>query len=480
MLFNSLQFLFFLPLVFFLYWGIKERKAQNLLIVVASYVFYGWWDWRFLLLIALTSVCSYLSGIYIDRRPQHGRQLMVLNLLFNLGILGVFKYYNFFTENFSLLLHTVGLKTDLPTLNIILPVGISFYTFQALSYTIDVYRRQLRATTDPVEFFAFISFFPQLVAGPIERATNLLPQFQRPRTFDYDKATDGLKQMLWGFFKKIVVADSCAVGVENIFSNYPSMSGGLLFLGGVLFAFQIYGDFSGYSDIAIGTARLFGIDLMRNFNIPYFSRNISEFWSRWHISLTTWFRDYIYIPLGGNREGRLRTLRNTLIVFLVSGIWHGANWTFVCWGLYHALLIIVFFLLGVRRQPMVVAANSVLPSVKECAQMAATFFLVVIGWIIFRAENMSSAYNYIARMFTTSWTDLSAQSFIDLAVLKNALIGCVIMLFVEWIQRKKAHGLDLQQPAVGRFQQIALCYALIFLILLLGEFGENQFIYFQF
>ena len=480
MLFNSLQFLFFLPLVFFLYWGIKERKAQNLLIVVASYVFYGWWDWRFLLLIALTSVCSYLSGIYIDRRPQHGRQLMVLNLLFNLGILGVFKYYNFFTENFSLLLHTVGLKTDLPTLNIILPVGISFYTFQALSYTIDVYRRQLRATTDPVEFFAFISFFPQLVAGPIERATNLLPQFQRPRTFDYDKATDGLKQMLWGFFKKIVVADSCAVGVENIFSNYPSMSGGLLFLGGVLFAFQIYGDFSGYSDIAIGTARLFGIDLMRNFNIPYFSRNISEFWSRWHISLTTWFRDYIYIPLGGNREGRLRTLRNTLIVFLVSGIWHGANWTFVCWGLYHALLIIVFFLLGVRRQPMVVAANSVLPSVKECAQMAATFFLVVIGWIIFRAENMSSAYNYIARMFTTSWTDLSAQSFIDLAVLKNALIGCVIMLFVEWIQRKKAHGLDLQQPAEGRFQQIALCYALIFLILLLGEFGENQFIYFQF
>ena len=443
-------------------------------------VFYGWWDWRFLLLIALTSVCSYLSGIYIDRHPQHGRQLMVLNLLFNLGILGVFKYYNFFAENFSLLLHTVGLKTDLPTLNIILPVGISFYTFQALSYTIDVYRRQLRATTDPVEFFAFISFFPQLVAGPIERATNLLPQFQRPRTFDYDKATDGLKQMLWGFFKKIVVADSCAVGVENIFSNYPSMSGGLLFLGGVLFAFQIYGDFSGYSDIAIGTARLFGIDLMRNFNIPYFSRNISEFWSRWHISLTTWFRDYIYIPLGGNREGRLRTLRNTLIVFLVSGIWHGANWTFVCWGLYHALLIIVFFLLGVRRQPMVVAANSVLPSVKECAQMAATFFLVVIGWIIFRAENMSSAYNYIARMFTTSWTDLSAQSFIDLAVLKNALIGCVIMLFVEWIQRKKAHGLDLQQPAVGRFQQIALCYALIFLILLLGEFGENQFIYFQF
>lgn len=286
--------------------------------------------------------------------------------------------------------------------------------------------------------------------------------------------------MLWGFFKKIVVADSCAVGVENIFSNYSSMSGGLLFLGGLLFAFQIYGDFSGYSDIAIGTARLFGIDLMRNFNIPYFSRNISEFWSRWHISLTSWFRDYLYIPLGGNREGRLRTLRNTVIVFLVSGIWHGANWTFVCWGLYHALLIIVFFLLGVRRQPMVVAANSVLPSAKECAQMVVTFFLVIIGWIIFRAENMSTAYHYIARMFTTPWTDLSAQSFIDLAVLKNALIGCVIMLFVEWIQRKKVHGLDLQQPAVGRLQQIALCYALIFLILLLGEFGENQFIYFQF
>ena len=481
MLFNSLQFLFFLPLVFFLYWGIKERKAQNLLIVVASYVFYGWWDWRFLLLIALTSVCSYLSGIYIDRRPQHGRQLMVLNLLFNLGILGVFKYYNFFAENFSLLLHTVGLKTDLPTLNIILPVGISFYTFQALSYTIDVYRRQLRATTDPVEFFAFISFFPQLVAGPIERATNLLPQFQRPRTFDYDKATDGLKQMLWGFFKKIVVADSCAVGVENIFSNYSSMSGGLLFLGGLLFAFQIYGDFSGYSDIAIGTARLFGIDLMRNFNIPYFSRNISEFWSRWHISLTTWFRDYIYIPLGGNREGRLRTLRNTLIVFLLSGIWHGANWTFVCWGLYHALLIIVFFLLGVRRQPKVVAANSVLPSVKECAQMAVTFFLVVIGWIIFRSENMSMAYHYIVRMFTTPWTDFSAKMFIDLTVLKDALIGCAIMLLVEWLQRKKAHGLEYNSSRLMRWTTVrwSLYIFLIYTIFYCIR-TQTEFIYFQF
>ena len=287
--------------------------------------------------------------------------------------------------------------------------------------------------------------------------------------------------MLWGFFKKIVVADSCAVGVENIFSNYPSMSGGLLFLGGVLFAFQIYGDFSGYSDIAIGTARLFGIDLMRNFNIPYFSRNISEFWSRWHISLTTWFRDYIYIPLGGNREGRLRTLRNTLIVFLVSGIWHGANWTFVCWGLYHALLIIVFFLLGVRRQPMVVAANSVLPSVKECAQMAVTFFLVVIGWIIFRSENMYMAYHYIVRMFTTPWTDLSAWSFVDRSVLKEALIGCAIMLLIEWLQRQKAHGLEFKISGLMRWTAVrwSLYLFLIYTIFYCVR-TQTEFIYLQF
>lgn len=337
MLFNSLEFAVFLPLVFLCYWFVVNRnlKLQNFFIVCVSYLFYGWWDWRFLTLIAFTTFCSFLSGILIEKyegKRRIQKIISALNIVLNLSILGIFKYFNFFTENLGRLFEIFGFALDWVTLDILLPVGISFYTFQALSYTIDVYQHKLKPTHDAVSFFAYVSFFPQLVAGPIERATNLLPQFYVRRQFDYMGAVDGLRQILWGLFKKMVVADNCALAVNQIFGSYAEQSGGMLIIGAVLFTFQIYGDFSGYSDIAIGTARLFGFNLMQNFNHPYFSRDIAEFWRRWHISLTTWFRDYIYIPLGGSRVGRAKVIRNTFIIFLISGFWHGANWTFVAWG----------------------------------------------------------------------------------------------------------------------------------------------------
>ena len=356
MLFNSIQFAIFLPIVFLLYWFVFDRfiskskhqlRLQNAFVVVASYVFYGWWDWRFLLLIAFTSFCSWGSGMLMQRvesqqidpkltgggnsleinKLQRRKKLIATaNIVLNLLILAVFKYYDFFVTEFAQLFH---ISTEGLLLKVILPVGISFYTFQALSYSIDVYRGKIEPTKDIIAFFAFISFFPQLVAGPIERATNLLPQFLKKREFDYDTAVDGMRQILWGLFKKIVVADNCAVYVDQVFSSYQTQSGSTLLLAAIFFTFQIYGDFSGYSDIAIGTAKLFGIKLMRNFNVPYFSRDIAEFWRRWHISLTTWFRDYVYIPLGGSRVSKAKVVRNTFVIFLLSGFWHGANWTFI-------------------------------------------------------------------------------------------------------------------------------------------------------
>jgi D-alanyl-lipoteichoic acid acyltransferase DltB (MBOAT superfamily) len=354
MLFNSIQFALFLPIVFLLYWFVFDRfisksrwqlRLQNALVVVASYVFYGWWDWRFLLLIAFTSLCSWGSGLLIGKSKtgREAKTWTTLNIVLNLLSLAIFKYYDFFVTEFAQLFH---ISTDGLLLKVILPVGISFYTFQALSYSIDVYRGKIEPTKDIIAFFAFISFFPQLVAGPIERATNLLPQFLKKREFDYDTAVDGMRQILWGLFKKIVVADNCAVYVDQVFSTYTNQTGSTLLLAAIFFTFQIYGDFSGYSDIAIGTAKLFGIRLMRNFNVPYFSRDIAEFWRRWHISLTTWFRDYVYIPLGGSRVNKAKVVRNTFIIFLVSGFWHGANWTFIAWGAYHAILFLPLILTG--------------------------------------------------------------------------------------------------------------------------------------
>lgn len=479
MLFNSIEFAVFLPLVFMLYWFVFNRKLklQNLFIVVASYIFYGWWDWRFLLLIAFTSFCSWGSGLLVEKNkdyPKKAKAISAVNIVLNLLILGVFKYYDFFVKEFA---EIFGISSEGLLINIILPVGISFYTFQALSYSIDVYRGNLKPTHDVIQFFAFVSFFPQLVAGPIERATNLLPQFGRSREFNYDNAVDGLRQILWGLFKKMVVADNCAIYVDQVFSDYSSQSGSTLLLGAVLFTFQIYGDFSGYSDIAIGTAKLFGIKLMRNFNVPYFSRDIAEFWRRWHISLTTWFRDYVYIPLGGSRVSKAKVVRNTFVIFLLSGFWHGANWTFIVWGGYHALLFLPLILSGKNRKYTgAVAAGRKFPSLIELGQMLLTFLMAVIGWIIFRAKTIAEAWDYLCGLFSKSllsipWLDTRHYYL-------PVFIGIVVMLVVEWIQRDKEHPFDLA-GVKSHALKFSIYYVMLVALFWFGGHAES-FIYFQF
>lgn len=529
MLFNSVEFAFFLPIVFLLYWFLfdyalcrckHQLMLQNLFIVVASYVFYGWWNWRFLILIAITTLCSYLSGLLIEygfiankceeasalgggKPSRIIKQLLTnprlwlwVNVLLNLAILGTYKYYDFFVLSFAQLF---GCQSDNLLLHLVLPVGISFYTFQALSYSIDVYRRQIQPTHDLVAFTAFLSFFPQLVAGPIERATNLLPQFLQKRHFDYTQAVDGMRQILWGLFKKIVVADNCATYVDTVFADYASYSGSTLLLAAVLFSVQIYGDFSGYSDIAIGTAKLFGIKLMRNFNVPYFSRDIAEFWRRWHISLTTWFRDYVYIPLGGSRPvvpehihhkeayKKAVIIRNTFIIFLLSGFWHGANWTFIAWGAYHAFLFLPLILLGKNRRYRDIVAtitlpdgttkSKMLPSFREAAQMLFTFTLAVFGWIIFRVDTITDAGAFITGICNKSLISIpwliNRQFYIPLAC------AMVSMFLVEWIGR-----LDTGSFLSGkiRYQSIRWIVYLLLIVAIAryGGFEQVQFIYFQF
>ena len=506
MLFNSIEFALFLPIVFLIYWAIGyahinnqlKLRLQNAFVVIASYVFYGWWDWRFLLLIAFTSFCSWGSGLLINpsRPPHEGRRLftpkfwMIANIILNLGILAIFKYYDFFVREFGQLF---GISTESLLLRIILPVGISFYTFQALSYSIDVYRKKIEPTRDIVAFFAYVAFFPQLVAGPIERATNLLPQFQTNRKFSYDQAVDGMRQILWGLFKKIVVADNCATYVDQVWSTYDTQTGSTLLLAAILFTFQIYGDFSGYSDIAIGTAKLFGIKLMRNFNNPYFSRDIAEFWRRWHISLTTWFRDYVYIPLGGSRPEipahiqnpdrykKLIIIRNTFVIFLLSGFWHGANWTFIAWGAYHALLFLPLILLGQNRKYInQVAEGRLLPTWKECGQILCTFMLVVIGWIIFRAETIGQAWDYICGMMQFGTLRASYRFFLpNESLVYPTNLYIIAMIVVEWLQRNKQHGLEVLNTSKNKWLRVAFYYALVWMII--QNVGTEQtFIYFQF
>ncbi|MBQ9558716.1 MAG: MBOAT family protein [Bacteroidaceae bacterium] len=481
MRFNSFEFLIFLPVVFLLYWHIfRGRRWQNLLIVIASYVFYGWWDWRFLCLIAVTSLSSFGSGLLLERCEGHPRWRKLVcgsNIAFNLAILGTFKYYNFFVENLEALLRTtVGYELDWVTLKVILPVGISFYTFQALSYTIDVYRRQLPATRGAIEFFAYISFFPQLVAGPIERARNLLPQFQQARHFDRAKAVDGLRQMLWGFTKKMVVADSCAVVVNEHWSEYAQFNGLTLFVLALLFTFQIYCDFSGYSDIAIGSARLFGFNLMRNFNYPYFSRSIPEFWRRWHISLMTWFRDYVYIPLGGSRCGRWKTVRNIYIVWGISGLWHAANWTYVSWGLFHATLLTIYLLLGIQtKYKENVAHGRLLPNVREVLQMGLTFSLVVVSFIFVRSEDLQQTLGFMRTMFLSMFDGCS------LPFGKTLLLYSAALLVVEWLQREKQHALQFSANGLLRHRWMRWAVYYVLLVLISQKLGNEQtFIYFQF
>jgi D-alanyl-lipoteichoic acid acyltransferase DltB (MBOAT superfamily) len=485
MLFNSFEFAIFLPIVFLLYWFVLNRnlRLQNAFVIVASYVFYGWWNWRLLILIAFTSLCSWTSGLLIQKfRSEHWKAkfVSITNIVVNLLILGVFKYYNFFVQSFADVF--LDGNADGLLLDLILPVGISFYTFQALSYSIDVYKHKIEATRDIIAFFAFISFFPQLVAGPIERATNLLPQFLNKRNFDYDIAVNGCRQMLWGFFKKVVVADNCAIVVNQIFDNYQEQTGSVLLVGAIFFAFQIYGDFSGYSDIAIGTAKLFGIKLMQNFKTPYFSRDIAEFWRRWHISLTTWFRDYVYIPLGGSRCSKWKIVRNTFIIFLLSGFWHGANWTFIAWGGYHAFLFLPLILMGKNRKyTNTVAEGRLLPTMKEIIQMSLTFLLVVIGWVIFRSENIGQAWEYICSLCDTDIWKVSYRFFLFPQHYESIFI--IVMLVVEWLQRGREYGLEMSGIKVFRLKAVRwIVYFIIVItyILVVSTIGKSDFIYFQF
>ena len=483
MLFNSIDFAIFLPIVFILYWFVTNRnlKSQNFLILVTSYVFYGWWDWRFLSLIVFSTIIDFTVGVKLKNQEEPFKRKVLLwtSILVNLGFLGFFKYYNFFLDNFITAFSFFGTEIKANTLNIILPVGISFYTFQTLSYTIDVYKKKLEPTKDFIAFSAFVSFFPQLVAGPIERATHLLPQFYKKRTFDYSKAVDGLRQILWGLFKKVVIADNCAEFANLIFNNSADYSGSTLVLGALFFTFQIYGDFSGYSDIAIGTSRLFGFDLMRNFNFPYFSRDIAEFWRKWHISLSTWFRDYLYIPLGGSRGGTIMKVRNIFIIFIVSGFWHGANWTFIVWGALNALYFLPLLLTKRNRNNLgSVAQGSYLPSIKELLSILMTFGLTVIAWIFFRAENINHALFYISEIFSPSIFTIPDLALSGKPLIVIVLIG--VFVLIEWLGREGEYAIALLGLKWKRPIRYLMYYCIVLMIMYFGNFKGNQFIYFQF
>ncbi|WP_340202313.1 MBOAT family O-acyltransferase [Ascidiimonas sp. W6] len=478
MLFNSIDFAIFLPIVFLCYWFVvgKQLKWQNLLLVAASYLFYGWWDWRFLSLILFSTLVDYSVGIALKNQENQQKRtaLLWISIVVNLGFLGFFKYYNFFLDNFIQAFSFFGTDFQASSLQIILPVGISFYTFQTLSYTIDVYKQKLAPTQNFVAFAAFVSFFPQLVAGPIERATNLLPQFYKQRTFCYTKAVDGLQQILWGLFKKMVIADNCAKYANEIFNNSADYSGSTLALGVFFFAFQIYGDFSGYSDIAIGTSRLFGFNLMKNFAFPYFSRDIAEFWRRWHISLSTWFRDYLYIPLGGSRGGTLMKVRNTFIIFIVSGFWHGANWTFIVWGALNAIYFLPLLLLKKNRiHTDVIAQDRWLPSFTEFFKMTLTFLLTMVAWIFFRAQNVPHAWDYLYGVFSGSLFSIP-QIFPP-----NLILMIVFFLIIEWLGREEAYAIEKVATKKSRSFRWTIYLGICYLIFLF-QGSQQEFIYFQF
>ncbi len=482
MLFNSLEFAVFLPIVFVLYWFVtaKNLKLQNLLLLLASYVFYAWWDWRFLGLILFSSLADYLIGISLSKTSEKRSksQLLGLSIGLNLGVLALFKYYNFFIDSFSDAFSLFGQTLNPNHLDLILPIGISFYTFQTLSYTIDVYKEKITPTTNMVAFFCFVGFFPQLVAGPIERAKNLLPQFFKKRTFERRQAVDGLRQMLWGFFKKMVIADNCADYVQTIFQNPESFNGSTLVLGAFLFAFQIYCDFSGYSDIAIGTARLFGFNFKQNFAFPYFSRDIAEFWRRWHISLSTWFRDYLYIPLSGNRGSQLRVARNVFLVFLISGFWHGANYTFLVWGGLNALFFMPLLVLKKNRHNLeIVALGKLIPKLRELFAIVGTFMLTTLTWIFFRSDNITIAITYLKGIFNRSLIEIP-QFFNEEKMILVILFICFLII-IEWYGRMQKHALERFGFGWPKILRLGFYYTLVMLIFLFGA-REQSFIYFQF
>ena len=475
MLFNSIEFLLFLPIVFVLYWFVfnKKLKYQNLLILISSYVFYGWWDYRFLSLILLSTIVDFFIGLSIPNQDLEKQKLLLwCSVLFNLSVLGFFKYYNFFVDSWIDLFSSFGyVIKSVWTLNIILPVGISFYTFQTMSYTIDIYKGKLKPTKDFISFASFVSFFPQLVAGPIERASNLLPQILKKRVFKYEQGVQGLRLILWGMFKKVVIADSLAPMVNDIFGNYQELGGGTLWLGIIYFAFQIYCDFSGYSDIAIGTSKLFGFELMSNFKFPYFSRNIGEFWRRWHISLSTWFRDYLYIPLGGSQKGKWMSIRNIFIIFLVSGFWHGANWNFVFWGLFHSMLFLPTFIFNTNRKytASIIAENTLLPKPKEIIQIGTTFIVVTIGWVFFRSDTLEDSFIFLYKMIFEFDINLSKAS---------GLLYIIPLTTLDYMIRTNERNIIFTKNKLANNSLFILF--IISIVLLFFKETSADFIYFQF
>ncbi len=480
MIFNSIDFALFLPIVFCLYWFVTKGSLsiQNILLLASSYFFYAYWDPRFLFLLIFSTFLDYFTGIKMHdaKDEKHKKFWFWLSIIMNIGFLGVFKYFNFFAESFALLLDKVGLHVDIWTLQVILPVGISFYTFHGLSYVIDIYKNRIKPERKFFDYALFVSFFPLLVAGPIERATHLLPQIQKIRVFNYARAVDGLRQILWGLFKKVVVADGCAEYANLIFNSSSDYSGSTLVMGAIFFTFQIYCDFSGYSDIALGTARLFGIELLKNFSFPYFSRDIAEFWRRWHISLSTWFRDYLYIPLGGSKGGLWMKIRNTFIIFIVSGFWHGANWTFVVWGALNALYFLPLMLTNSNRSNMeIVAQGKYFPTIREFAGMIVTFTMAVFGWIFFRSKDVTHAFDFIKGIFTD---DLFHKP--NLPELADLTIFFIFfMLIIEWFGREGNYALErFGLRWFTPFRWLFYCFLIVCIIVLSGK--EQEFIYFQF
>ena len=478
MLFNSTTFLVFVVSAFALYWSIfyRNRNWRNAFLLVTGYVFYGWWDYRFLGLIALSTIVDFAVGRAMFKSDSDSKRKLLLtsSIAVNLGILGFFKYYNFFINSFADFSEGIlGLDANPSTLSIILPVGISFYTFQTLSYTIDLYRRQIEPSKNFIEFAAFVSFFPQLVAGPIERAANLLPQFREKKRFTYRDGSSGMRLIIWGLFKKTVIADNCAPYVNEIFENYQELPAPVLFMGAVFFAFQIYGDFSGYSDIAIGTARLFGFRLMTNFNYPYFSRSVGEFWRRWHISLSTWFRDYVYIPIGGSRKNLQHTIRNLIVVFLVSGLWHGANWTFVAWGGLHAAFMIPALLLPNNRFIESSGKMKIIPNIGEFLKLIRTFFLVTVAWVFFRASDVSMGIDYLSAIFTRFSLP---ENFYYFPPWLLALI--LLMVILEWLGKDSTP--DRSMNRLKPWIRYGLYLSLFAIWFFYNAPEKQEFIYFQF
>lgn len=472
MLFNSFEFLLFLPIVFVLYWFVfKPLRWQNVLILVASYFFYGWWSWKFMILLAVSTFADYLYGFSVaSPNRKKSKFFLWLSVINNLGILGVFKYYNFFALECKQVFALVGLHANPVLLKVAIPIGISFYTFHGMSYVFDIYRGKQKPVRNFVDYAVFVSFFPLLVAGPIERANHLLPQIQKKRFFDYSKAVAGCRLMLWGMFKKVVIADSLAGIVDSIFNNYQHQGGLTLMIGAIAFSFQIYGDFSGYSDIALGTAKLFGFELLSNFRFPYFSRDVAEFWRRWHISLSSWFRDYLYIPLGGSKEGKLKAVRNTFIIFLVSGFWHGASWNFITWGFLHACAFLPLLLLQRNRQHTsdVVAQYRKFPTGKELWQMASTFVFVTFAWVFFRAKNMTEAAGYLKGIFTNYKNPSAALLY------GNVFYYIIPLLLADWWLRRDER--NLRVPKFGK----GIIYILLALLVVFYFGKKTNFIYFQF